>query len=191
MFKSKAIKLWRQSSEPERRYLVEDFFTSTAAFSEVSTFLSMGQPRPKDDKHAGLGIPSDPIWAVWAEKRGGDPTRPPRPAVPPEPAAGPGPQELTQRKARVGETLKCPYCDRALSRWEVPPSPFCEWPNEYMYVCFNNDCPYLVSGWQAMNEQGSPGFSYRLMYDPDRDRCMPVPVPSLKALSEYVIAPRG
>ena len=60
-----------------------------------------------------------------------------------------------------------------------------------MYVCFNNDCPYLVEGWQVMNEQGNPGFSYRLMYNPDQDRCMPVAEASVRALGEQVVAPRG
>ena len=66
-----------------------------------------------------------------------------------------------------------------------------EWPNDYMYVCFNNDCPYLISGWDTMAAQGNPGFSYRLMYDPALDRCMPTPMPCTRAASTAVGAPRG
>ena len=50
-----------------------------------------------------------------------------------------------------------------------------EWENEFMHICFNDACPYLVRGWDVMNKQGNRGISYRLMYDPLRDRFMPVP----------------
>jgi hypothetical protein len=144
----------------------------------------MGKPRPKDDKYAGLGIPSDPIWAIYAEKKGASPDRAPRPEIPPEPDAGPPPEVVRERKSRVKETLCCPYCEGRLEKFEIAVSPFCEWPNEYMYVCFNNDCPYMAA-------QGNPGFSYRLMYDPALDRCMPTPMPCTRAASTAVGAPRG
>jgi hypothetical protein len=38
-----------------------------------------------------------------------------------------------------------------------------------------------------MAEQGNRGISYRLMYNPDRDVFMPVPVPSLNALKESIV----
>jgi SAM-dependent methyltransferase len=191
MFKAKAVKIWRQASEPERQMLVDDYFAAVPVFRTPESFLSMGHRRPTDDKYAGLGIPSDPIWALYAEKRGGDPGRVPRPRIPPEPVDGPSPEELRRRKSEVKHTLRCPHCEKPLLKWEVLQTPFTEWPNEFVYVCFNNDCPYLVGGWSVMNAQRSPGFSYRLMYDPDRDLCLPVPVPSLLATQEQVIAPRG
>jgi hypothetical protein len=42
-----------------------------------------------------------------------------------------------------------------------------------------------------MAAQGNPGFSYRLMYDPALDRCMPTPMPCTRAASTAVGAPRG
>ena len=76
-------------------------------------------------------------------------------------------------------------------RFEVPQSPFCEWPNDHVYVCFNNDCPYLIRGWDVMAAQGNPGFSYRLTYNPVLNRCMPAALPSAHAERTTKITPRG
>ena len=74
-----------------------------------------------------------------------------------------------------------------MKKWAVPQNPFTEWENEFMYVCFNDDCCYFRRGWDVMNEQGNMGFSYRLMYYPERDRLFPVAVPSFKALKESIV----
>jgi hypothetical protein len=42
-----------------------------------------------------------------------------------------------------------------------------------------------------MAAQGNPGFSYRLMYNPALDRCMPTPLSSNYAERTTEIAPRG
>jgi len=87
----------------------------------------------------------------------------------------------------VQKTLRCPYCGDRLLKWAVPDNPYSTWQNDFMYICFNDACPYLVRGWTVMNDQGNPGVSYRLMYNPDRDVCMPVPVPTLSALKEGIV----
>ncbi len=81
MFSEKAVKVWREAGEEERVLLVEDFFREAGAFEKPSVFLSKGKPRPKDDTYAHLGIPSDPIYAVYADKKGGDPLRRARPEL--------------------------------------------------------------------------------------------------------------
>ena len=189
MFKTKAVKSWRDASDPERKLLLEDYFCAVDTFEPSASFVSQGRVRPPNDRYAGLGIPSDPVWAVYAETHGGDPHRIRRSPVAAE--SDYDPEAVARRKQAVKHTLRCPYCDAKLDRFDLPLSPFCEWPNEYMYVCFNNDCPYLVEGWQVMNEQGNPGISYRLMYNPDQDRCLPVAEASVRALGQYVVAPRG
>ncbi len=189
MFKTKAIKAWREATDPERLLLVEDYVLSTQAFERNGSFISQGRPRPPDDEYTGLGIPSDPVWVVYADRRGADAKRPPRPTI--EPDQGYTAEQIVARKRAVKRTLRCPYCDEKLDRFDIPYSPFCEWPNDYVYVCFNNDCPYLVGGWQVMNEQGNPGYSYRLMYNPESDACIPVPEASVKARAEGAVAPRG
>jgi hypothetical protein len=101
------------------------------------------------------------------------------------------PAEVERRKQRVGQTLRCPYCDEPLQKWEVSQTPFTQWDTEYMYVCFNDACPYMVEGWEVMRRQGNPGFSYRLVYNPDRNDFLPAAVPSIRALKERVMLPRG
>jgi len=68
-FPRKATRLWRDSKEGARVALVKDFFGSVPVFDSPQDFLSAGKPRPKDDKYAHLGIPSDPIYAVYARKK--------------------------------------------------------------------------------------------------------------------------
>ena len=75
MFPEKAVKIWRESNEEERVLLVQDFFKEAGNFEKPGLFISKGKPRPKDDQYAHLGIPSDPIYAVFADKVGGDPSR--------------------------------------------------------------------------------------------------------------------
>jgi uncharacterized protein YbaR (Trm112 family) len=87
--------------------------------------------------------------------------------------------EITRRKQRIGETLCCPYCEKPLSRWEVPQTPFTEWDAEHVWVCFNPECPYTRRSIQVMESQGNRGVAYRLMYLPERDRIYPVPDLSL------------
>ena len=83
---------------------------------------------------------------------------------------------------------KCPYCDERLKKWKVPYNPFCNtWECDHMYICFNDECPYFVRGWDYMASQGNRGTSYRLMYNQEKDLCKPVPVPSSRALREGIV----
>jgi SAM-dependent methyltransferase len=185
MFENKAVQIWRQSAEEERVLLVEDFFNEVGTFGRPQVFVSKGKPRPRDDKYAPLGIPSDPIYAVYAEKRGGRAGKRPRPPV--IHSNSPDSEELQRRKEALKHTLRCPYCEEGLLRWGVPQSPFTEWDVEFMYVCFNDECPYLVRGWQVMHQQGNRGLSYRFTYNSFRDQCLSIPVPHLHALREGII----
>jgi SAM-dependent methyltransferase len=187
MFPQKAVKVWRHSSEPERVMLVEDFFKYSGAFEDPIVFISKGKPRPKEDKYAPLEIPSDPIYAVYAEKRGGSSHREPRPDLHLVQKENSNMKDLLEREKLVKETLQCPYCGETMKKWAVPQGPFTEWDNEFMYICFNDTCPYLVRGWEVMEKQGNRGISYRCMYHPEKDVCMPVPVPSLGALRESIV----
>jgi len=38
-----------------------------------------------------------------------------------------------------------------------------------------------------MYREGNRGSSYRLMYNPEKDCCMPIPVPTPRALRESII----
>ena len=187
LFEQKAVKIWRQSSERERILLVEEFFTRDGTFTRPQLFTSKGKPRPKDDKYAHLGIPSDPIYAVYAEKKGDKRQERPRPTSAESYEYTPDPEELQRRKAAVKHTLRCPHCEQNMLKWAVPQSPFTQWDVDFMYVCFNDECPYLVQGWEVMKQQGNSGISYRFTYNSYRDNCLSVPVPHLHVLKEGII----
>jgi SAM-dependent methyltransferase len=173
-FPEKVVKVWRESGDDERLRMVVDFFVRSGAFEKPGVLVSRGKPRPRDDKYAHLGIPSDPVYAVYADKRGGPGTR--RRADERRLAGSRfSPEEVARRKRQVKQTLHCPFCDGELTKWEVPDSPFIEWPNEFFYVCFNDECDYFDRGWDSMFAQGNFG-SYRFTYDPLKDTSYPVPV---------------
>ncbi len=94
-------------------------------------------------------------------------------------------KELEQRKRDTGNTLCCPYCGDKLKKWEVPQTVFTQWPNEFLYVCFNDACSYYIGGWEAMAVVGNT-CSYRLMYDPITNTCNPIPVFGKDALKDGI-----
>jgi SAM-dependent methyltransferase len=191
MFLEKVVKIWRESSEPERVMLVEDFFRGCESFDEPSTFRSKGKPRPKDDRYADRGIPSDPIYAVYAEKKAADPKRGNRPSMTHEERRRLTADEMKAQREEVKRTLCCPSCGHRMKKWLIPDSPFNIWNNEYMYICFNDECPYLVRGWDVMSSQGNAAMSYRQMFNPETGSLTPMPVPNLKALKDGIVEEDG
>lgn len=187
MFPEKVVKLWRESGEEERLILVQEFFDASDRFECTAFFVSRGRPRPRDDQYAAMNIPSDPVYAIYAEKKGGNPTRAKRPVVVLEHGERPEKEELENRKKNIKNTLCCPHCGGRMRKWAVPDNPFCcTWNNDYMYICFNDACPYYVRGWEFLRKEGNTG-SYRLMYHPEKDVCMPIPVPNPRALRESIV----
>jgi len=188
MFPQKAVKVWRESSDNERLILVDEFFKQSGGFEKASLFVSKGKPRPKDDKYAGSTPLSDPVYAVYAQKKGGRFDMEKQRVISVDGDRQQDKLALERKKACIRDTLCCPHCDRKLSKWEVPDNPFCQtWDNAYMYICFNDECPYFVRGWDKMYRDTLQGMSYRLMYNPEKDRCMPIPVPSHQALRDGII----
>lgn len=190
MFPTKAVRRWKEASEAERIWIVEDYFQDSGAFGDVSHLAVIGRPRPADDAYAELGVPSDPVYAVWAERVGEAATRVPRSrpdlSVPPRFSE----TEILRRKQALASTLRCPHCDERLSRWEVPQHHFSVWAESTLRICFNDHCPYLMAGWDTLSNQGNIGLSYRFCYVPDRDVCTSIPVPSLRALRESILEER-
>jgi SAM-dependent methyltransferase len=182
MFQEKAVKVWAESSEAERVELVRLFFRESGLFKEPEVFTSVGKPRPSDDKYAHLGIPSDPIYAVYAERLGAA-EHSKRPLLV-EPTA---PVPTRQDARPVKESLKCPHCGERMKKWMVPNHPFSTWDIDFLYICFNDACPYVVSTWDAMTRQGIAGHSCRYVYDPVRDSAIAIPIISLNAMRDGIV----
>ena len=188
MFPQKAVKIWRESSEEERVLLVQDFFKTVGGFEATRVFVSRGKSRPAADRYSHLGIPSDPIYAVYAERSGGDPNRKRRTITMDTERKKMTPEELREFEKNIKDTLCCPYCGEKMLKWAVPDNPFSQtWDNEYMYICFNDACPYYIRGWDHMAQEVQKSVSYRLMYNPERDYCLPIPVPTPFALREGIM----
>jgi hypothetical protein len=73
-----------------------------------------------------------------------------------------------------------------MKKWRVPP--LSTWSSEFFYVCFNDECPYYVRGWQHMTNTMRVGCSYRHRYDPDTGATGPLPVWSPDAMKSDIIA---
>lgn len=65
MFPPKTVNIWKKTNESERVELVKKYFALANGFSTAGSFESTGKPRPEDDQYYSLGIPSDPIYALW------------------------------------------------------------------------------------------------------------------------------
>ena len=186
-FPSKVVRVWEEATEEERIGLVEAFFDSSEQFEEPELFLSMGLPRPAEDRFHHLGLPSDPVFALYAEKRGGPQGRPLR-VAPRDPARMPIDEAAVEaRRRRLGEALACPHCGERLNKWEVPDDPCIDWPNDYLYLCFNDACPFLVRGWRFLWEQGFHGASYRYLYNPQTGASTTVPIRGLNDLRPGIV----
>jgi len=177
-FHPKVVKIWRELSEGERISLVKEYFAAAGGFDEPKVFRAHGLPRPVGDRYSALGLPSDPVYAVYADRSGAH-RRPQRPEITTMLDLPSQREALEVRKKEVKKTLCCPYCAEKLEKWTVPQHPFTQWDNEFMYLCFSNECPFYSRSWKTMARQGISGLSYRLMYNPEKDRCMAAPVPSL------------
>jgi hypothetical protein len=87
-------------------------------------------------------------------------------------------QQYLERILELGKP-KCPDCGQEMNLWEVPPVNFSDglgWGEPYLYLCFNDECPVYVKGWQELEENYAQKASMRRFNYPGSDKfeCMPV-----------------
>jgi len=73
----------------------------------------------------------------------------------------------------------CPHCGKKMSLWEVPPLTFSDglgWGTAYLFICFNDECPLYVKGWDNLQENYAQHASYRCMNYPGTDTFELMPV---------------
>jgi len=179
-FKTKSIKIWELMTDDERIDFISAYFRQTGSFEPAHVFISMGKPRPKDDKYADTGFPSDPIFAVYAEKDGGEQGKRKRPHPESDNIELPD-IDISEHRTEILKNRVCPYCGEKLHTWGITDNPMTTWDHDLL-VCVNDACPYLVKGWTEMYRQGNRGFSYRLCIDPRTGNSVPVPVPNLSVI---------
>ncbi len=68
-FPTKVIKIWTELHEFERMGMVLEYFQRAGGFKALQTYSIRGLPRPHDDKYFPDLTYSDPVYAVWGQKR--------------------------------------------------------------------------------------------------------------------------
>ena len=103
----------------------------------------------------------------------------------------PSDQSVDQPDLAMTEISRtCPHCGSRLAKWLVPEDT--NRSEEFLFVCFSDDCPYYREGWSWMKEQFSQQASYRYMVSPVTGAASMVPVWSPDALRELIVdEPQG
>ncbi|MHC1724570.1 MAG: class I SAM-dependent methyltransferase [Syntrophobacteraceae bacterium] len=68
-FPPKAIRIWKELHEFERIGLALEYLIGTGSFENLHSFSMRGLPRPENDKYFGQQRLSDPVYAVWGQRR--------------------------------------------------------------------------------------------------------------------------
>ena len=84
------------------------------------------------------------------------------------------------------EIPKCPHCGTDMKKW-VPPEESTWAEDPFHWVCFNDECPYYVKGWQHMEETQGVKMSYRHQLDPKSGKESPLPVKTSTMLRNRII----
>lgn len=83
------------------------------------------------------------------------------------------------------ETPTCRHCGVQMKKWRSPANS--TWTTEFQWVCFNDDCPYFVKGWDHIMKTQNVKASYRHMVDPERGTSTPLPCWSSDAHKDHII----
>jgi len=68
-FPPKAVRIWKELHEFERMGLSLEYLIRTGSFENLHSFSMRGLPRPETDKYFRQQRFSDPVYAVWGQKR--------------------------------------------------------------------------------------------------------------------------
>ena len=87
-------------------------------------------------------------------------------------------QEYLERVLAMKKPL-CPHCNQEMQLWEVPPINFSDglgWGEPFLFLCFNDECPLFVQGWEDLEENFAQRASMRCLNYPGTNQfeCMPV-----------------
>ena len=71
---------------------------------------------------------------------------------------------------KLEKAPNCPHCGKELDKYDSPSFHFADglgWGTDFMYVCFNDECPLYIKGKNHLLEKYGQAASYRYMVYPD------------------------
>ena len=83
------------------------------------------------------------------------------------------------------ESPKCPHCERKMKKWRTPADS--TWGTAFQWVCFNDECPYFVRGWDHIMETQKVTASYRHRLNPETGTSGPLPVWTYNAHKDRIV----
>ncbi len=87
-------------------------------------------------------------------------------------------EQVLEKVIKMQKPL-CPNCQEEMSLWEVPPVNVGDglgWGEPFLFVCFNDQCPVYLQGWDHIKETYSHTASYRCMNYPGTEQFEYMPV---------------
>jgi SAM-dependent methyltransferase len=72
-FPPKVVRIWTEVLAWERPGLVLEYFLRSGAYEHLRTFSARGWPRPVTDRYFPQVPVSDPVYAVWGQRRAYEP----------------------------------------------------------------------------------------------------------------------
>ncbi len=105
-------------------------------------------------------------------------------------------REQVLEKIMAQPKPSCPHCGLEMNLWEVPPINVGDglgWGTPFLYLCFNDECPLYLEGWDNMMQNYAHTASYRCMNYPGTQQYELMPVFSEQGgrgqiVDEYVLA---
>lgn len=82
-------------------------------------------------------------------------------------------------------TTKCQHCNVDMLAWQPPPEAV--WDSPFLYICFNDDCPYFQRSMTWMKDHYAVSAMYRFRVDPASGGSGPIPVWSRDALRDGIV----
>jgi len=83
------------------------------------------------------------------------------------------------------EKPKCRHCDVEMKKWRTPANS--TWGTDFQWVCFNDQCPYFLRGWEHIFKTQNVKASYRYRLNPLTGSSGPLPCWSYDAHKDQII----
>lgn len=169
---------WKVMDDQERLSTVVSYFEQTKAFGPVTAYGTKKRVRSDASKKKYPVRDQAPVWIAYAKNRSA------------ESRAWDLMGRLERDEGEETDPLRCPYCGDRLKKYEVPHSVYeidYWYEADYLYICFNDSCPYFERGWEWMWSQMRRNVSYRHMYNPTTRKSGPIPVPTNYALRDGIV----